>query len=70
MILAARRTEELERVKNDLLKISSTSVTHPPMILSLDLTDVDSFAQKVKNVLDECGQIDILVNNGKKNNLQ
>lgn len=58
----------MERVKNDLLGIHSTSVTHPPVILPLDLTDINSLPDKIKQVLKIFGgRIDILVNNGKFN---
>ncbi|KAG5675202.1 hypothetical protein PVAND_005126 [Polypedilum vanderplanki] len=65
VILAARRVEELERVKSDLLLTHSTTETsHPPVILKLDLTDLNELPNKVKEVLDIFGHIDILVNNG------
>lgn len=34
------------------------------MILPLDLTDINSLPEKVKQVIDTFGHIDILVNNG------
>ena len=64
LILASRRTEELERVKRDLLQIEHIGITHSPMILQLDLTDINSLPEKVNQILDVYGQIDILVNNG------
>lgn len=66
LVLASRRIEELERVKRDLLQIENVSVTHAPMILPLDLTDINSLPEKVNHVLKVFGQIDILVNNGKR----
>lgn len=65
VVLASRRQEELERVKKDLLLTHSTSVTHSPVVLPLDLTDINSLPAKIKYVLDIYGSIDILVNNGK-----
>lgn len=64
LILAARRKEELERVKKDLLDTHSTTVTHIPIVLPLDLTDLNGLDDKVKQALDIFGHIDILVNNG------
>ncbi|CRL00369.1 CLUMA_CG013637, isoform A [Clunio marinus] len=64
VVLAARRQEELERVRKDLLQLHSTHTTPPPIVLPLDLTDLNSLPEKVKQVLDIFGQIDILVNNG------
>lgn len=38
--------------------------THPPIILPLDLSDLNSIGGKVQSVLEIHGAIDILVNNG------
>ncbi|ETN66284.1 short-chain dehydrogenase [Anopheles darlingi] len=64
VVLAARRKEELERVRKDLLSLHPTVPTHPPVILPLDLSDLNSIAGKVQDVLEVHGAIDILVNNG------
>jgi dehydrogenase/reductase SDR family member 7B len=64
VVLAARRKDELERVRKDLLQIHSLSTTHPPVIIQMDLTDINSLPDKVKQVLDIYSCIDILVNNG------
>lgn len=64
VVLAARRKEELERVKKDLLETYSTPVTHIPVVLLLDLTDLHSFSEKIGHVLGIYGHIDILINNG------
>ncbi|XP_046820665.1 dehydrogenase/reductase SDR family protein 7-like [Vespa crabro] len=63
LILIARRGAELERVKNTLLEKHCTVPTHPPVILSLDLTDINSLQSKVSKVLKIHGKIDILINN-------
>uniref|UniRef100_A0A182QAV2 Dehydrogenase/reductase SDR family protein 7-like n=1 Tax=Anopheles farauti TaxID=69004 RepID=A0A182QAV2_9DIPT len=64
VVLAARRKDELERVRKDLLEIHTTVPTHPPIILQLDLSDLNSITAKVQSVLEIHGAIDILVNNG------
>jgi dehydrogenase/reductase SDR family protein 7B len=69
VIIAARRKDELERVKDDLILSYSTTVTHTPVVLPLDLTDLNELPNKIKYVLDTLGKIDILVNNGTLTNL-
>jgi len=64
VVLAARRQEELERVRRDLLQLHSTHTLHPPIVLPLDLTDLNALPDKVQQVLDIHGRIDILCNNG------
>lgn len=59
VILSARRVEELERVKNSC-KNKEESVH----ILPLDLTDQDSFPQKVEEAKAHFGTVDMLINNG------
>ena len=39
-------------------------MTHPPVIITLDLTDVKSLKEKAEQALNIHGHIDILVNNG------
>lgn len=38
--------------------------THPPVVVPLDLSDLNSLNDKVTNILKIFGHIDILVNNG------
>ncbi|CAG9806562.1 unnamed protein product [Chironomus riparius] len=64
LILTARRKDELERVRKDLLEIHSTKVTHPPVVITMDLTDIKSLKEKAEQALNIHGQIDIVVNNG------
>ncbi|XP_023025738.1 dehydrogenase/reductase SDR family protein 7-like [Leptinotarsa decemlineata] len=64
VVLCARRRQELERVRNDLLHSHCTLQTHPPIIIPLDLSDVDSLTDNVKKILSITKKIDILVNNG------
>lgn len=47
-----------------MLEIHSVTKTHPPVVLALDLTDQGSFQEKISQVLDIFGHIDILINNG------
>ena len=58
VILSARRSNELERVKN------SCSRPEAVAILPLDLTDFESLPSKVKAAIDCFGSIDLLINNG------
>ncbi|KAJ9588148.1 hypothetical protein L9F63_018473 [Diploptera punctata] len=64
VILAARRTEELERVKKDLVALHKEGLTHTPEILQLDLADLESLPDRASQALELFGQIDILINNG------
>ncbi|XP_049779111.1 dehydrogenase/reductase SDR family protein 7-like isoform X2 [Schistocerca cancellata] len=64
VVLAARREDELGRVKNMLLTTHSTDVTHPLVVLPLDLSDLNALQGKVAKVLEIFGHIDILINNG------
>lgn len=58
LVLSARRTEELERVKANCKNPALVTV------LPLDLSKVEELPQKVATVLKNLGKIDILVNNG------
>ncbi|XP_049956983.1 dehydrogenase/reductase SDR family protein 7-like isoform X1 [Schistocerca serialis cubense] len=67
VVLAARCEDELRRVKNMLLtthSVSKTDVTHPPVVLPLDLSDLNALPGRVAKVLEIFGHIDILINNG------
>ncbi|XP_011881786.1 PREDICTED: dehydrogenase/reductase SDR family protein 7-like [Vollenhovia emeryi] len=63
IILVSRRKEELERVKNDLMDTHQTVPTYPPVVLSLDLTDISNLEDKVSKAIMVHGKIDILINN-------
>ncbi len=58
LILSARREAELERVKSEC--------SHPERIriLTLDLADTASHADKVESAIALFGQVDVLINNG------
>ncbi|XP_050664488.1 dehydrogenase/reductase SDR family protein 7-like [Leptidea sinapis] len=64
VVLASRRLSELERVKQDLLAKNVNGPTVEPVVVELDLSnlnELDAFVERVHNL---CGQVDILVNNG------
>lgn len=58
VLISARRTEELERVK--------AGCANPGLVrvLPMDLLDTASFAERVKEAVGAFGQVDILVHNG------
>lgn len=58
LILSARRTEELEKVKQLCATPSSVYV------LPFDLADIKSMHHIVKNAISVFGRVDILINNG------
>ncbi|KAJ8920678.1 hypothetical protein NQ315_004817 [Exocentrus adspersus] len=64
VVLCARRRQELERVRNDLLHTHSLIPTHPPIIIPLDLYDIKSLGSHVNKIISITGQVDILINNG------
>ncbi len=59
LIISSRREEALLKVKKSL-----GEDTDNVKIITLDLTDSDSFPEKTKEALEAFGQIDILMNNG------
>ncbi|CAK1581912.1 unnamed protein product [Parnassius mnemosyne] len=63
VVLASRRKSELERVKQDLMskKIASSI---EPIVLELDLADLDNLETFINKVYDTVSHIDILINNG------
>jgi dehydrogenase/reductase SDR family protein 7B len=58
LVLSSRRPEELERVR----RACERADDH--VVLPLDLTRSETFADAVKDVVARCGRIDVLVNNG------
>lgn len=63
LVLSARRTEELNKVKEECLKISPHINEENILVLPMDLLDFESHESKFKTVLDTFGNLDILVNN-------
>ncbi|KAF2880702.1 hypothetical protein ILUMI_25473 [Ignelater luminosus] len=64
VVLCARRQEELERVKLDLLQKHPTVPTYPPVVVPTDLSDINSLEGIVNQIIDITGHIDFLINNG------
>ncbi|XP_004924837.1 dehydrogenase/reductase SDR family protein 7-like [Bombyx mori] len=64
IILASRRKRELERVKQDLISRKVAIQTLEPVVLELNLADIDNMYLFVEKVYGICGHVDILVNNG------
>lgn len=58
LVLSARRTEELQRVK-----AACNVADEKVLILPLDVSDTESIPQHAKQVYDRFGRVDILVNN-------
>lgn len=59
LIISSRRTEELQRIKNNL-KLPDADV----LILPLDLADTSNVDELTQKVITQFGRIDILINNG------
>jgi dehydrogenase/reductase SDR family member 7B len=58
VIISARNEAELNRVKSECLNSSEVEV------LPLDLIDIQTFAEKVKQAISFFGKVDILLHNG------
>ncbi|XP_059054321.1 dehydrogenase/reductase SDR family protein 7-like [Achroia grisella] len=64
VVLAARRKTELDRVKKELMSKKVPFQVQEPVVLELDLSNLDNMGLFVKQVYESCGHIDILINNG------
>jgi len=66
VILAARSTEKLVELRNNLINSDKKGMEtfYPPQVLTLDLEDLDNIKVKAEEALQMFGKIDILVNNG------
>eukprot|EP00092_Neocalanus_flemingeri_P001774 GFUD01001892.1.p1 GENE.GFUD01001892.1~~GFUD01001892.1.p1 ORF type:complete len:304 (+),score=108.81 GFUD01001892.1:68-979(+) len=65
VILAARSTEKLVELRNDLINSDMKGKTmFHPQVLTLDLEDLDNIEAKAAEALKMFGTVDILVNNG------
>jgi len=63
LILCARRKDELDRVRSELLATCSQKTVYPPIVFPLNVADLESMSQKVAQILEIYGYIDILINN-------
>ncbi|XP_030369961.1 dehydrogenase/reductase SDR family protein 7-like [Scaptodrosophila lebanonensis] len=63
VILAARRVEELQRVKRDLMALD-VQPAYPATVLALDLAELNSIPEFATRALAVHNQVDILINNG------
>ncbi|XP_006609712.1 dehydrogenase/reductase SDR family protein 7-like isoform X2 [Apis dorsata] len=63
IILISRRKEELDRVKNTLMNTHVTVPTYPPVILPVDITNINNLQTEITKIIDIHGRIDILINN-------
>lgn len=64
VVLAARRKDELERVRKELMELHLTVPTHPPIVIPIDLSELNSIPGSINDILKIHGKIDILINNG------
>lgn len=64
VVLCARRKEELDRVRTDLLHSQCNITTHSPIVMPLDLSDFDTLPTIIDKITAITGHIDILINNG------
>lgn len=64
VVLCARRKDELDRVRTDLLHSQCNINTHSPIVMPLDLSDVDTLPEVIRRIISIVGHIDILINNG------
>ncbi|PNF34814.1 hypothetical protein B7P43_G03781 [Cryptotermes secundus] len=63
LVLSARREHELERVKQNCLKIGKNLTEEDILILPMDMTAVENHSECFHQVISHFGQLDILVNN-------
>lgn len=63
VVLCARRTEELERIKSNLIHSKWYNNSNSPIVMPLDLSDTYSLSQIVEKIISVTGHIDILINN-------
>lgn len=64
IILVGPNERELERVRVHLISLRPKDVpVYQPECVTLDLTDTSEVPSKMAGILEQCGQVDILVNN-------
>lgn len=65
VVLVSRKEHELARLRTQLISNRPSNVPiYQPETIVLDLEDLESLPGKAAQILDKCGQVDILVNNG------
>lgn len=66
VVLTARRVNELERVRNNLLnlKLANGIQSVRPEIIALDLAELSQLPDKANEILRKCAHVDVLINNG------
>jgi dehydrogenase/reductase SDR family protein 7B len=65
VVLVSRREHELARIRSQLVSSRPNNVPiYQPETVVLDLDDVQSLPAKAAEILDKCGQVDVLLNNG------
>lgn len=64
LILCARRLDELNKVKEKLMKLPKVSNKREPVVVCLDVTDpLNVVKKKLDDLVTKLGCIDILINN-------
>jgi len=63
LILAARNTQKLDEIKETLIKFYKPPEVHLPMVVKLDLEDINGIPTVVKQILANTGKVDVLINN-------
>lgn len=63
LILCSRRKDELERVRSELLSQCTQSTVYPPVVIPLNIADLEAMPQTVAQILEIYGFVDILINN-------
>lgn len=61
--MCARRKDELERVRSELLASCSQETVFPPIVFPLNVADLNGMQEKVQQILEIYGFVDILINN-------
>lgn len=65
VVLVSRREHELNRIRSQLTSNRPHNVPiYQPETIVLDLEDIGSLGGQAAKILDKCGQVDILINNG------
>lgn len=64
IILVGPNEHELERVRGHLISLRPKDVpVYQPECVTMDLNDISDVPSKTAGILEQCGQVDILVNN-------